>query len=94
MATVEATIRQLVEALWHPVEPQQIREHVGDFLVLAGGEHQFKIGFQTEKIANDVASGYNADRILYYAGVPYSSPTTGQTRSTSAFRAFAGSSST
>lgn len=37
----------------------------------AGGEHQLKFGYQTEKIFNDVQKGYNADRILYYAGRPY-----------------------
>ena len=36
----------------------------------AGGEHQIKAGFQTEKISNDVQSGYNADRIIYYGGSP------------------------
>jgi hypothetical protein len=35
------------------------------------GEHSLKGGFQTERIANDVRSGYNADRIIYYAGRPY-----------------------
>ncbi len=35
------------------------------------GEHTLKGGYQTEKIANDVQSGYNADRIIYYAGRPY-----------------------
>jgi hypothetical protein len=37
----------------------------------AGGEHQLKFGYQTEKIYNDVQRGYNADRILYYAGRSY-----------------------
>jgi outer membrane receptor protein involved in Fe transport len=32
------------------------------------GEHAFKFGYQTEEIFNDVQSGYNADRILYYWG--------------------------
>ena len=27
-----------------------------------------KFGYQNEEIYNDVASGYNADRILYYWG--------------------------
>jgi hypothetical protein len=35
------------------------------------GEHQIKGGLQTERISNDVLSGQNADRILYYAGRPY-----------------------
>ncbi|HLA76055.1 MAG TPA: TonB-dependent receptor [Vicinamibacteria bacterium] len=42
------------------------------------GEHQIKGGFQTEKISNDVDQGYNADRILYYAGRTYRT-STGQT---------------
>ena len=37
----------------------------------AGGQHQIKGGFQTERIANDVQSGYNADRIINYAGLTY-----------------------
>ncbi len=60
-----------------------IRDYVGvdgTFYVSAAGEHQFKAGFQTEKIYNDVQSGYNADRILYYAGRQYLS-STGQPRS-------------
>ncbi|MGD8441452.1 MAG: TonB-dependent receptor [Holophagae bacterium] len=32
----------------------------------AAGDHSLKFGYQTEEIYNDVASGYNADRILYY----------------------------
>jgi hypothetical protein len=36
-----------------------------------GGDHQIKFGAQIEKIYNDVQRGYNADRILYYAGRPY-----------------------
>lgn len=39
------------------------------------GEHQIKVGYQTEKIYNDVQAGYNADRILYYAGRPYQAST-------------------
>jgi hypothetical protein len=35
------------------------------------GEHSIKGGFQTEKISNDAQTGYNADRIIYYAGRPY-----------------------
>jgi hypothetical protein len=45
------------------------------FYVNAGGEHQFEVGLQTERIANDVQSGYNADRIIYYAGLPYGTST-------------------
>ncbi len=33
------------------------------------GDHSLKFGYQNEKIFNDVASGYNADRILYYWGL-------------------------
>ncbi|MCL4821920.1 MAG: carboxypeptidase regulatory-like domain-containing protein [Vicinamibacteria bacterium] len=36
-----------------------------------GGDHQIKFGAQIEKIYNDVQKGYNADRIIYYAGRPY-----------------------
>jgi hypothetical protein len=32
------------------------------------GDHSLKFGYQNEEIYNDVASGYNADRILYYWG--------------------------
>jgi hypothetical protein len=32
----------------------------------AAGDHALKFGYQTEEISNDVQSGYNADRILYY----------------------------
>lgn len=42
------------------------------------GSHQIKVGYQTEKIFNDVQSGYNADRILYYAGRPYFTTTGSQ----------------
>jgi len=41
------------------------------YYVSAGGEHQIKAGVQSEKIGNDVQSGYNADRIIYYAGRTY-----------------------
>jgi outer membrane receptor protein involved in Fe transport len=41
------------------------------YFLNAGGEHQIKGGFQTERIGNDVQSGYNADRIIYYGGLPY-----------------------
>ena len=41
------------------------------YFVNAGGEHQFKLGFQTEKISNDVQSGYNADRVIHYGGLAY-----------------------
>jgi hypothetical protein len=36
------------------------------WFVSLAGEHSIKFGYQTEEIFNDVASGYNADRILYY----------------------------
>ncbi len=42
------------------------------------GDHQIKFGAQIEKIYNDVQAGYNADRILYYAGRSYRT-STGQT---------------
>ena len=61
---------------------EYIRDYIGadaTFFVQAGGEHQIKAGFQTERISNDVQSGYNADRILYYAGRPYESIVTGET---------------
>ena len=61
---------------------EYVRDFVGfdaTYFLNFGGEHQFKAGLQTEAISNDVQSGYNADRILYYAGVPYTSPSTGQT---------------
>lgn len=35
------------------------------------GDHSLKFGYQFEEIYNDVASGYNADRILYYWGLSY-----------------------
>ena len=40
----------------------------GTWFVSALGEHAIKAGFQREQIANDVQSGYNADRIIYYWG--------------------------
>jgi hypothetical protein len=55
---------------------EYIRDYIGvdaTYFLNAGGEHQIKAGFQTERIANDVQSGYNADRIIYYAGIPYNS---------------------
>jgi hypothetical protein len=30
------------------------------------GDHSLKFGYQTEEISNDVRSGYNADRVMYY----------------------------
>jgi hypothetical protein len=45
------------------------------WFLTAAGEHQIKGGYQTEKIYNDVQSGYNADRILYYAGRSYATST-------------------
>jgi len=41
------------------------------YYMTAGGEHQIKGGLQSELIGNDVQSGYNGDRILYYAGRTY-----------------------
>jgi hypothetical protein len=41
----------------------------------AAGNHQLKGGFQTERIANDVQTGYNADRIIHYAGLTYTTST-------------------
>jgi len=61
---------------------EYVRDFIGadvTYFVNAGGEHQLKAGLQSEAITNDVRSGYNADRILYYAGVPYTSPGTGVT---------------
>lgn len=57
---------------------EYIRDYIGvdgTWFLTAGGEHQIKVGFQSEKISNDVQSGYNADRILYYAGIPYADTT-------------------
>lgn len=57
---------------------EYIRTYVGlDATVYfkAGGDHSVKFGYQTEEIANDVRSGYNADRILYYAGRNYTTST-------------------
>lgn len=51
----------------------------GTYFASAAGEHQIKGGFQTEKISNDVQSGYNADRIIYYAGLSYSAVSQGNT---------------
>jgi outer membrane receptor protein involved in Fe transport len=61
---------------------QYIRDYFGadaTWFLNAGGEHQIKGGIQSERIANDVQSGYNADRILYYAGLSYTT-TSGVTR--------------
>ena len=41
----------------------------------AAGDHSLKGGYQNEQIANDVASGYNADRILYYWDRAYTAST-------------------
>jgi hypothetical protein len=51
-----------------------IRDYIGadaTFYFTGLGEHQLKGGVQIEKIYNDVQSGYNADRIIYYAGRSY-----------------------
>jgi outer membrane receptor protein involved in Fe transport len=41
------------------------------YYLRAGGDHQIKAGVQSELIGNNVQSGYNADRIIYYAGLTY-----------------------
>ena len=53
-------------------------EYIRDFLgadatwfLTAAGEHQLKVGLQTERISNDVQSGYNADRLIAYGGLSY-----------------------
>lgn len=62
---------------------QYTRDSIGadaTYYMTAGGEHQIKGGVQSELIGNDVQSGYNADRIIYYAGRSYtavSGPRTG-----------------
>jgi hypothetical protein len=57
---------------------EYIRNYIGadaTWYVEAGGRHEVKFGYQTEKIFNDVQRGYNADRILYYAGRTYRTST-------------------
>ncbi len=59
---------------------EYIRNYVGvdaTWYFTGWGEHSLKGGYQIERLSNDVQSGYNADRILYYAGRPYLT-TTGQ----------------
>lgn len=54
------------------------RDYIGadaTFYLSGLGDHSIKVGIQTERLGNDVQSGYNADRILYYAGRPYSTTT-------------------
>jgi hypothetical protein len=54
------------------------RDYVGldaTWFVTGAGEHQIKFGYQGEWIGNDVQKGYNADRILYYAGRTYTDST-------------------
>jgi hypothetical protein len=54
------------------------RDYVGldaTWFVSGAGEHQIKLGYQGEWIGNDVQRGYNADRILYYAGRSYATST-------------------
>mgnify|MGYP002622768769 FL=1 len=54
------------------------REYIGadgTWYAEANGQHSLKFGYQTENISNDVQSGYNADRILYYAGRSYTTST-------------------
>jgi hypothetical protein len=58
------------------------REYYGldaSWFFSAAGDHTLKFGAQVENISNDVASGYNADRILYYWGRTYTM-TTGERR--------------
>jgi hypothetical protein len=53
---------------------EYIRDYIGadaTWFVSARGEHQIKGGIQTERIANDVLSGYNADRLIAYGGLSY-----------------------
>jgi hypothetical protein len=61
------------------------RDYIGvdaTWYLKGAGDHQIKGGFQTERIGNDVQSGYNADRILYYAGRPYLTSTQQQVQGT------------
>lgn len=61
---------------------EYVRDYIGadaTWFLNAGGEHQIKGGIQSERISNDVQAGYNADRILYYAGLSYTT-TAGATR--------------
>jgi hypothetical protein len=47
------------------------REYAGldaSWFFTAAGDHTLKFGFQAEQISNEVASGYNADRLMYYWG--------------------------
>jgi len=41
------------------------------WFVDAGGTHAVKVGYQAEETSNDVRNGYNADRILYYWDLEY-----------------------
>ena len=43
----------------------------GTWYFRGAGDHSLKFGYQNEEIYNDVRSGYNADRILYYWGNSY-----------------------
>lgn len=64
---------------------EYIRDYLGvdaTFYFQGAGDHQLKVGAQFEKIYNDVQSGYNADRILYYAGRPYLTSTGQQVQGT------------
>ena len=57
---------------------EYIRDYIGadaTYFANAGGEHQIKGGFQTEEISNDAQTGYNADRIIHYGGIPYTDST-------------------
>jgi hypothetical protein len=48
------------------------------YLFTAGGQHQIRGGYQTERIANDAQTGYNADRIINYAGLSHVLTSTGE----------------
>ena len=50
---------------------QYEREYAGvdaSWFFTAAGDHTLKFGVQAEQISNEVASGYNADRLMYYWG--------------------------
>jgi hypothetical protein len=47
----------------------------GTWYFKGAGDHSLKFGYQYEEISNDVQSGYNADRILYYWDRSYTTTT-------------------
>ncbi|HEY5649798.1 MAG TPA: TonB-dependent receptor, partial [Acidimicrobiia bacterium] len=61
----------LVNAIDHDLYERDYQGVDGTFYFEGGGDHALKFGYQTEEIANDVLDGYNGNRILYYAGRPY-----------------------